>query len=331
MPSRRLVWLCALWSAVDAGCSATAQELRPEATKPTVVAEVGPEMTVYPGRYREADGHWSAVRGGGRADSDLRVNVWQLLAQLGDGSTLRSGPRRLVVTDVVKWLLAEQDDRGRIRLRTDPDWLLDHAMATFALAEAMRSSSCAWLGAPVRAATMHLAEHIVVVRPPPGPELRLWCELLATSLLRIEALSDERGPRHFEVGAATLAAGFAALPEVAPATDRERAAQWLRETRAGKDVAAAVVKAWPAEPLLDPLLTLYLAAAAYQSGGATWTAVSDRIQRDIVRRQIDRGDERGAWPAAGPFAEQNGSFGVQALTITTLEIYYRYCQLGLWP
>ncbi len=329
MPSRLLVALVALCLSLAGGCSGTA--LQPQAaTDRTVVTDCGGPDAPYAVRNQEADGHWFAVRGGGRADADLRVTAWQLLAMLGDGSTLRSGPWRGSVKGAVKWLRAQQDDRGRIGLRGDSDWLLDHVMATWALAEATRLSSCTELVASVRAATSHLAEQLVLVRPSPGPELRLWCELLAASAAQIEALTDERGSRGFEVGAAILASRLAALPVAAPATDRERAAQWWREARAGKDVAAAVVEAWPADPLLDPLRTLYLTAAAYQFGGATWAGVTRRIERDIVRQQIRAGDERGGWPASGPFAAQNGRFGVHALSVVTLEIYYRYCRLSCW-
>jgi len=123
---------------------------------------------------------------------------------------------------------------------------------------------------------------------------------------------------------------LAALAEVAPVTDRERAAQLLRESLAAKDVGLAVSAAWPADPLADPLLTFYLAAAAYPIGGGTWRNISRRIEVGVVRQQLRAGEECDGFAASGPFAEQNGRFGVHALAVVTIEIYYRYCRLGVW-
>ena len=84
---------------------------------------------------RAADGHYLARDDGEPSPADQRVSIWMLLARIADGSTLRSGPHRKEITQLVRWLDARRDDRGRVGLRADPEWRLEQAMATYAFWE----------------------------------------------------------------------------------------------------------------------------------------------------------------------------------------------------
>ncbi|MCA8953476.1 MAG: hypothetical protein KDE27_28445, partial [Planctomycetes bacterium] len=80
----------------------------------------------------------------------------------------------------------------------------------------------------------------------------------------------------------------------------------------------------------DPVVTFYRAAAAFKRGGAGW----DAAQRDLKRLTLSQrqdGELRGSWdPASGAFAEWGGRLGVSAVDVLVLEIYYRYCRLGVF-
>lgn len=286
-------------------------------------------------RHQEADGHWSSVRGGGLADADLRVTAWMLLAHLGDGSTMHRGRARNSIKATVRWLLAQQDDKGRLALRADPAWLLDHAMATYALAEALRLSSYRTLAEPVQRAVVALERQWALTRPAPGVELRLWGEGLVRSLQGGEAELEVRADTGevmttTRLGADALRQFLQPLPVRAPSSQHERAAQLLRDAlRDAPGVAAAVPALWPADPLAEPLTAFYVQMAAFRAGGETWKNVSRQFEQQVMRRQIRTGDERQGFPASGAFSDANGRFGTSAVATLMMEVYYRYCRLGL--
>ncbi|MEO0478237.1 MAG: prenyltransferase/squalene oxidase repeat-containing protein [Planctomycetota bacterium] len=73
----------------------------------------------------------------GNAAHDVGVTALALLAFLGDGSTLRSGPFKKNVKQGVAWLRDQMDpDTGLIGVKAAHDYIYDHALATLALVEA---------------------------------------------------------------------------------------------------------------------------------------------------------------------------------------------------
>jgi hypothetical protein len=283
-------------------------------------------------RAQAADGRWSAAEHGGSADADLAVTSLMLLALLGDGSTMRAGPFREQVTGGLRWLLAGLDAQGRLRLRPDPGWLLDHAMGTYALAEAVRLSPlrgvvCTATSAAARA----LATELARMRPPPGIELRLWAELVARSLsAAADAAGDAaaHGAALREV-AALLRATTTGLRAVAPAGPRERAAALLlAELRGERPIDAAAL---PADLLADPLESCYVLAGRWRRGGEAWREAQPRIELEVVKTQVHRSTDghAGTWSSPGAFGERHGRLGTTAAAILLLEFHYRYCRLEL--
>jgi len=304
----------------------------------------------YLAREQQSDGHWSAARGGGEADADLRVATWCLLGSIGDPSTplggFRSRQRRLALW----WLNYQQDASGRFGLRADPDWLLDHAMATYAFAEAMRTANDAWLAVLVRPAAAALQHEVAIARPAVDDEVRLWCELVVRSLRATELHRQimqlvaappppgfsplpRRGQVHDDVpelGAAALARTLARLPPPrANAGPRAAAARLLRETLAGRCGNADELPAgWPDDPLVDPLATFYLASAAYLTGGKAWQLAGKRLQQ-VLKAQVRDGDTAQTWDPVGEFGRRNGRLGTTAVAILLLQVYYRCSRLQL--
>jgi hypothetical protein len=98
--------------------------------------------------HQEKDGFWDAdgfmkhdTRGApsdgpGKPLRDVGATGLALLAFLGDGNTLRSGPHRDVVKRGVAWLRSQQREDGLLGAAAGHDYMYDHCIATIALCEA---------------------------------------------------------------------------------------------------------------------------------------------------------------------------------------------------
>ena len=99
--------------------------------------------------HQDDDGRWDAdgfmkhddprtpqCGGPGNPVHDVGVTGLALLAFLGDGNSLRSGPYRDVVRRGALWLRAQQQDDGRFGGAASSDFVYDHAIAAYAMCEA---------------------------------------------------------------------------------------------------------------------------------------------------------------------------------------------------
>lgn len=294
---------------------------------------------------QDADGHW----GGGEAGTDLRVTAWMLLAALADGSTLRSGPERENLKRGMRWLRRQQDGAGRFALRSDPEWLLDHAMATLAMAEAMQRSRQRSLGPDLERAIAALRRGVANMRPVADAELRLWCELVVRTARRCEvrlltaamiepplpATMQRRwvpgGFDAVDLGAATLSATLADLPAEVPSLApcaRRDAAQYLRDVLAGRIADGEDLPAvWNADLMVEPLATWYVLLAQWHRGPVGWRRAALGI--GAAMRQPLPGVGGGGREGAGAFGREHGRFGSAAVTALCSTLYYRYCKLAI--
>ena len=99
-------------------------------------------------KHQDADGKWSASKfmlhdpptnrtnGAGDPTRDLRVTALALLALLSNGSTMRAGPYPTQVKRAVIWIRQQMNESGLLRVSAQHPWLVDHAIATYALSEA---------------------------------------------------------------------------------------------------------------------------------------------------------------------------------------------------
>lgn len=321
------------------------------AAQAKVVSEPAVEPTFLQ-RTQETDGHWSAARFGGKAEADLRVNALLMLALLADGSTSRNGPFRPQVRQCRAWLLKQQDGNGNLQLRADPDWLLDHAIACYALAEDFRLAKRAkGYGVEVVVKVLGaLRARLEIARPAPSAELRLWTTLCAQSL---HASGKDRAFEEAAAAAVSALRGAATelettlskLPVADAVSARDRAAVLLlaelrRPVATGampaertmESVDAALAE-WPEQALEDPLLTFYVALSHWLRGGAEWKAIGPRLGQEVQKAQRARGPEvngeqlGGTWDPQGEFGARNGRFGTHAGGLLLSTVYYRYCRL----
>ncbi len=104
--------------------------------------------------HQDEDGKWDCDQfmkhdtegepcdGAGNAVHDVGVTGLALLAFLGDGSTMRSGPYRDVIKKGVIWLKNQQDpSTGLFGTATSHDFIYNHAIAAYAMCEAFGLSN----------------------------------------------------------------------------------------------------------------------------------------------------------------------------------------------
>lgn len=288
-----------------------------------VPSGTAPAQEWWPGLQQE-DGRWAAAEDGSPRDADLRVTAWGTLALLGYGSTLHSGSEQRAIQAGCLWLLGQQDAAGRLGLRADPEWLLDHAIATCALVEAMRSSPGHASVPGMLAAADALSTELARLRPVAGVDLRLWSAFVSKSL-------RGSGDPSLQQAGERLARVLQALPEATAAVDnaREALALELLLDLDRTEVAAndALPEHWPDDELADPLHTWYAMVLAYRRGGKALRAAGKRFE-PVVKAQRRTGVARGTWAAGDGFGAIHGRLGVSALHVLSMECYYRYCHLA---
>ena len=74
--------------------------------------------------------------GPGNAVHDVGVTGLAVLAFLGNGSTMRSGPHKNQIKQAIVWLRNQQQHNGLFGVNASHDFVYDHAIATFAVCEA---------------------------------------------------------------------------------------------------------------------------------------------------------------------------------------------------
>ncbi|MCC6781951.1 MAG: terpene cyclase/mutase family protein [Planctomycetes bacterium] len=100
-------------------------------------------------KHQDEDGHWDADEfmkhdiegapcdGPGNPVHDVGLTGLALLAFLGDGSTMRSGPYKEVVKKGVMWLREQQDEKtGLFGTTNSNEFIYNHAIAALAMVEA---------------------------------------------------------------------------------------------------------------------------------------------------------------------------------------------------
>lgn len=284
---------------------------------------------------QRADGSWPIVEHGGRPDAELRVHALLLLALVSEGSTSRRGPQRTVVKAAVRHLYALQDGRGRLLLRGDPDWLLDHALGSCALVEHARLAEArqreSWT--PVLAAVAALREGIGRQPRGIGAELALWARWTAMALHRAAGTvgnADGRMADTLQGAAWQLRNTVALLPVVSPESQRDRAAAFLAAELGGSAVARLSAWPWPEEPLAEPLAAFYALLACGLDGPRAFRVASARVRRQIDGQQVSTPLElHGSFDPVGAFGAANGRFGTTASAFLTLSVYYRSSQLAI--
>lgn len=122
--------------------------------------------------HQDADGKWDCdgfmkhdaadseiCNGPGNAVHDVGVTALALLAFLGDGSTMRSGPYQENIKRGVRWLRAQQQQNGLFGSNASHDFIYDHAIAAYAMVEAYGLSNYKMLKRSAQQGLNYLESH----------------------------------------------------------------------------------------------------------------------------------------------------------------------------
>lgn len=280
-------------------------------------------------RCQSQDGSWPTQAG---EQPDLRATALAVLAILGNGrgTHLRSHsghPHRESFQRAIDWLRAQQDEAGRIAYRADPAWIIDHALATFALCESARRSTepsgskhgVAALGALTR--ELQTAERV----PAQALALGFMC---IESTRRFDARMQELVEQYegwretldaqppWSKGANQLETELRRVQQlVAVRTPREHTAMLVVEAQLGtpsKTRLAAPLKAYGLDAIERDhvaMLLFALAAKAHLRASSevfenAWWQFAGRVQARLLETRVAAGDEAGSW-APDTFAGTN--------------------------
>lgn len=99
----------------------------------------------------------------------------------------------------------------------------------------------------------------------------------------------------------------------------------------GADLLAQKQPQWGEDQNGQNLINYYYwyhgTLAMYQMGGDQWLQWNDSFKQVLLAHQEKEGCRRGSWPSVGRTSKVGGRIYVTALSILSLEIYYRYAKL----
>ena len=285
---------------------------------------------------QRADGSWPIVEHGGRPDATLRVQALVLLLCVSDGSNSSSGPWQAVIGRAVSWLHRAQDRRGRLGLRPDPDWLLDHAFATCALVEHARQTERQGreIWSPALMAVGAMREQLRLQRHGITAELALWTRwtamALAVAARTVGNAQDVVAPT-LETASYQLRTALALQRVQHQESERDRAAAFLLAEVTGWQSMRLSLAPWPEDPVVEPLAAFYVLLARFRIGGSAWGPASRWAERQLVRKfgAGELAHLRHTLAPTGAFGAENGLLGTTAAGLLAVQVYYRHGRIAL--
>ncbi len=329
-------------------------------------------------QHQDEDGRWdcdgffkhdSAGKpgdGGGAAVHDVGATALALLAFLGDGSSMRSGPYKKSVQRGVLWLREQQQENGFIGSNASSSAIYDHAIATYAMVEAFGLSKYKRLKTNAQRSIDYLEYHrnpnaLWRYQPQDGDNdmsVSSWC-LMAYASAESCALTVNR------------AAFKAAEDWIAAATDETGRTGYSRQGERSARLAAAHMQRFPPEhgeamtgaalmcryflgqlpeqnPAMDKGAELLVQSlpvwdeatgaidfyywywatyAMYQTGGARWQKWNKALLQAALDSQRKDSWMAGSWDPVGVWGETGGRVYATAMMALSLEASYRYQRL----
>ncbi len=295
----------------------------------------------YPLNKQDETGCWSPVDFGKGVPAPatsrrLRVTALVCLAIIADKSTMRSGPYKKSLTNGIRWLRTKQDDHGRFDHHTEPDWILDHTIASYAIAEACLTAAMPQLRKNTSEALRAMADHLSQLKRAPT-EVLLWSQLTLGTCRHLRDCDFKHSDKTLttEITQATERVEseiLRLLPKSKVITPRDRLALlWLRCLRdpklRDKGLANDVKTALTELKLIGterPLESFYLLNMAFLVGYESFKQCSSAVGKTIRKQQTaDR-----SWEPEGEFGRTSGRLGTTAVHLLTLLTYYRYSVLA---
>ena len=316
-------------------------------------------------KHQDDDGRWDSdgfgkhdpdgkTDGAGSPTHDVSATGLAVLALLGSGSTMRSGPHAKAVKKAVNWLSRQQQENGLFGTNAAHDFVYDHAIATYAMCETFGLSGYETLRPIAQKGLDYLEMHrnpYAVWRYQPrdndnDTSVTTWAlqalesghsfgltinkEALVVAASWYDQVTTPDGRAGY-TKAGERSSRLAGELEKFPPEKGEAmtaAATWarylLQQTPATKPVMEASLKVMLDNPPrwedghIDAIYWYFGTAAAWQAGAKHWAAWS-RTLRPLVEHQRTDGHFAGSWDPIGVWDGMSGRVHVTALYALTLE------------
>tara|TARA_R110002094_G_scaffold153245_5_gene140781 strand:+ start:419 stop:1891 length:1473 start_codon:yes stop_codon:yes gene_type:complete len=316
--------------------------------------------------FMKHDKDGAASDGAGSAVHDVGVTGLAMLAMFGDGSTLRSGPYKEQLKRATKWLKDQQHANGLFGSNASHDFIYDHAIATYAMCEAYGLSNMAMLKQAAQKGINYIESHrnpYSVWRYQPRDNdndisVTSWCVmalesakffklevnknalmLAATYLDQVSTPDGRHGYTKAGEKSSRMPGDHAVKFPIEKCEALTAAGLFCRFfmgqdpnqkpiMKAAADLLIAKPPTWDTKAgSIDHYYWYYGTYAMFQMGGSHWKKWSKHINQALVPNQQTEGNAAGSWDPAGVWGEQGGRVYSTALSILTLEAYYRYSRL----
>jgi len=315
--------------------------------------------------HQDDDGRWDSdgfgkhdpdgkTDGAGSPTHDVSATGLAVLALLGSGNTMRSGPHAKNVKSGINWLRKQQDpSTGLFGTKASHDFIYDHAIATYAMCETFGLSGYESLRPIAQKGLDYLEMHrnpYAVWRYQPrdndnDTSVTTWAvqalesghffgltinkEALVVAASWYDQVTTPDGRAGY-TKAGERSSRLAGELEKFPPEKGEAmtaAATWarylLQQTPATKPVMAASLKVLAANPprwedgCIDAIYWYFGTYAALQAGGEHWQKWA-RTLTPLIERQRQNGAVAGSWDPIGVWDGMSGRVHVTALYTLSL-------------
>jgi hypothetical protein len=312
--------------------------------------------------HQEPDGRWNPRRfgagqesetlghnrGGAGAKADTGITGLALLAMLGAGHTHERGDYKPTVAGALQFLVDAQHPNGNLGGEAEPfAFMYCHGMATLAISEALAITGDERLKDPVRRAIGYsiAAQNRVTggwrYRPQEGGDLsQLGWQLMAlksAELGGIEIPKETRdGMTRFlqsvssgnHGGLGSYRAGErVSHPMTAEALLCKQFLGMSRKNPASDEAGDYLLGELPGKAQPNYYYWYYGTLSMYQLQGPHWQKWNEALATQLVRTQVDRGEDAGTWEPNDIWGSYGGTVYSTALATLCLEVYYRYLPL----
>ncbi len=329
-------------------------------------------------KHQDEDGKWDTdgfmkhdkdgapCDGPGNPVHDVGNTGLALLAFLGDGSTLRSGPYRDNIKNGVKWLKDQQQDNGLFGQNASHDFVYGHAIAAYAMVEAYGLSQYTTLKHVAQGGIHYLESH----RNPYGvwryqprdndndTSVTGWCIMAYESAKFFKLDVNENALKLSAVWLDQVATpdgrhGYSKAGEPSSRHPGDHGTRFPVEKgesmtavglfcrfflgqnpkevpvmKASADLILSKPPIWDTKAgTIDHYYWYYATYALYQMGGRHWDEWSKKLNPAVVKNQRLDGNFKGSFDPVGAWGEDGGRVYSTAILVLTLEAYYRYTRL----
>ena len=329
-------------------------------------------------KHQDKDGKWSAAEfmkhdppndlcdGPGNPVNDIGITGLALLAFLGDGSTMRSGPYKDVVKRGVIWLKDQQDDNGLLGVESGRAFMYNHAIAALAMVEAYGLSKYRTLKRYAQRSVDYINKArnpykawryyphdgdndssvtgwmVFVLKSAKDFKLRIDEDALKYSLAYFEELTD---PSTGQCGYTKRGEGSSrevGLEDKFPGSKTEALTAvgllcriFLGQTpdqhpilNTAADTMLKKPPVWnTADGSIDVYYWYYGSYAMFQMGGRHWKGWKKGLEPALIKSQRKDGSSKGSWDPIGAWGHDGGRVYATAIGVLCLEVYYRYSRL----